>query len=231
MTDPHVNMDAHAQRPAPTPPAGAAAQRPWYVSALLALVAVTLVLGGAWLFARARSPFPFYGTAYPQTPAALAFSGTGADGQPYTFSPQGQTSAVFFGFTHCPNICPVTLGFLNQVRQKLTPEERTRFRIVLVSVDPQRDTPELLNEYLDYFGGGEAVNIPEPKLSEVAKAYGVGYRRSEVRSPQEYQVDHTTATYLIDSAGKLRVLWDYTQLGQVDRVLADVRHVMENPAR
>ena len=226
-----MSSDANVPGTRPqTAPAVAPTGRPWYVSALLALVAVMLVLGGAWLFARTRSPFPFYGTAYPQTPAAATFSGTGADGRPYIFNPQGKTSAVFFGFTHCPNICPVTLGFLNQVREKLTPEERANFRVVLVSVDPQRDTPKLLNEYLDYFGGGEAVNIPEPKLSEVAKAYGVGYRRSEVRSPQEYQVDHTTATYLIDSAGKLRLLWDYTQLGQVDRVLADVRYVMRNPA-
>ena len=229
-----MNSGAHGpDLPSPTPAKvrTGAAGRPWYVSAGLALLAVALVLGGAWLFARVRSPFPFYGTAYPQTPAAAPFSGTGADGRPYTFNPQGKTSAVFFGFTHCPNICPVTLGFLNQVRAKLTPEERAKFRVVLVSVDPQRDTPKLLGEYLDYFGGGDAVNIPEPQLSAVAKAYGVGYRRSAVRSPQEYQVDHTTATYLIDSAGRLRLLWDYTQLGQVDRVLADVRHVMRNPTK
>lgn len=213
----------------PLPEAAPPQGRPWYVSALLALVAVTLLLGGAWLFARARSPYPFYGTAYPSPPVAAAFSGTGADGQPYTFKPDGKTSAVFFGFTHCPNICPVTLAYLNQVRAKLTPAEREKFRVVLVSVDPQRDTPKLLGEYLDYFGGGDAVNIPEPRLSEVARAYGVGYRRSEVKSPQDYQVDHTTATYLIDSSGRLRALWDYTQMGEVDRVLSDVRYVMQNP--
>lgn len=214
--------------PAPATPE-AAPPRPWYVSALLALVAVTLVLGGATLFARTRSPYPFYGTAYPSPPAAAAFSGTGADSQPYTFNPSGKTTAVFFGFTHCPNICPVTLGYLNQVRGRLTPQERENFRIVLVSVDPQRDTPKLLGEYLDYFGGGDAVNIPEPKLSEVAKAYGVGYQYVKTNTPDDYQVNHTTATYLIDSGGKLRLLWDYTQLGELERVLGDVRYVMENP--
>ncbi|SEI69742.1 protein SCO1/2 [Deinococcus reticulitermitis] len=224
MTDspaPHLNP-ALPEAPAP-------AGRPWYVSALLALVVVTLVLGGAWLFSRSRSAYPFFGTAYPSPPVATGFSGTGTDGRPYTFSPTGQTSAVFFGFTHCPNICPVTLSYLNKVRQALTPQEREQFQIVLVSVDPQRDTPARLREYVDWFGGGAAVNIPEPKLSEVARSYGVGYQQVEVETPEKYQINHTTATYLIDSAGRLRALWDYTQMSQVERVLADVRYVMRNP--
>lgn len=224
-------MSRDLSRPGTLSPAepGQGAGRPWYVSALLALLAVALVLGGAWLFARVRSPFPFYGTAYPQTPAAASFSGTGADGQPYTFAPAGKTSAVFFGFTHCPNICPVTLSYLNKVRERLTPEERTKFQIVLVSVDPKRDTPARLREYVNWFGGGAAVNIPEPKLSEVARAYGVGYQQVEVKTPEEYQINHTTATYLIDAGGKLRVLWDYTQLTDVERVTRDLTHVLENP--
>lgn len=209
----------------------APAPRPWYVSALLAVVAVALLLGAAWLFARVRSPFPFYGTAYSGNTAAAGFSGTDQDGRPYAFVPgQGdKVTALFFGFTHCPNICPVTLSYLNKVRQALTPQEREQFRIVLVSVDPQRDTPARLREYVDWFGGGAAVNIPEPKLSEVARSYGVGYQQVEVETPEKYQINHTTATYLIDSAGRLRALWDYTQMSQVERVLADVRYVMRNP--
>jgi protein SCO1/2 len=203
-------------------------RRPWYVSALLAVVAVALLLSAAWLFARVRSPYPFYGTAYNGNTVAAGFTGTDQDGQPYTFVPgQGnKVTALFFGFTHCPNICPLTLAYLDKVKAALPAEERQRFQTVLVSVDPARDTPERLKEYVEYFGKATGVRVPEPGLSEVAREYGVGYQRVEVKGA-DYQINHTTATYLIDASGKLRVLWDYTQLPQVERVVADVRQVLE----
>lgn len=210
-------------------PAPAPAARPWYVSALFALIAVLLLLGGAWVFARLRSPFPFYGTAYTPPLEARTFSGIDQNGQPWTFHP-GRTTALFFGFTHCPNICPLSLAYLNKARQALPPEERTRFDIVLVSVDPERDTPARLKEYVAFFGQATGVRVPEPALSQVARAYGVAYQKAEVKGATDYQINHTTATYLIDASGHLRVLWDYTQLPQVDRVVRDIRYVLENPA-
>lgn len=212
-------------------PAPAPAARPWYVSALLALVAVALLLGGVWVFARVRSPFPFYGTAYTPPVAAGAFSGTDQNGQAWTFHPggTGRTTALFFGFTHCPNICPLSLAYLDKARQALPPQERARFDIVLVSVDPDRDTPARLKEYVEFFGQATGVQVPEPALSQVARDYGVAYQKADVKSAADYQMNHTTATYLIDASGHLRVLWDYTQLSQVDRVVRDIRHVLENP--
>lgn len=213
----------------PTPPA-----RPWTVSALLAAGAVTLLLAGAWGVARLKSPYPFYGTAYPAGPTAAAspISGTNHLGRPYTLTPGqgGKTTALFFGFTHCPNICPLSLAYLNKVRLALPPAKRRNFEVVMVSVDPARDTPARLREYVTYFGQATGVNVPEPKLSAVAGRYGVSYQVVAAGEGAEYQINHTTATYLIDAGGRLRVLWDATQLSQVDRVVADVRHVMENPA-
>ncbi|BDP42346.1 SCO family protein [Deinococcus aetherius] len=212
--------------------APAPAARPWYVSALLALCAVALVLGGAWGFARLRNPFPFYGTAFDRPAAAQVFSGTDQNGKAWTFQPggNGRTTALFFGFTHCPNICPLSLAYLDKARRALPPEQRERFDIVLVSVDPQRDMPARLKEYVEFFGKATGVQVPEPDLSRVARAYGVAYQKADVKGPDNYQINHTTGTYLIDSAGKLRLLWDYTQLPQVDRVVRDIEHVMENPA-
>ncbi|GGR90306.1 SCO family protein [Deinococcus sedimenti] len=207
--------------------------RPWYVSAILAVAAVTLLLLGAWGAARLRSPYPFFGTAYPQGTNATGFTGTVSDTptappRAFTFTPgQGQVTAVFFGFTHCASICPLTLSYLNKVRDALPDDQKARFRILLVSVDPARDTPGRLNEYASYFGKeGVGVHIPEPQLAKVAQAYGVGYQKADVKGA-DYQINHTTATYLIDAQGHLRVLWDYTQLPQVARVQADLQHVME----
>jgi protein SCO1/2 len=104
--------------------------RPWSVSALSAALAVVLVLGGAWVYARVQSAFPYYGTAYTPPLQAQTFSGTvsGVGGQPrpWTFRPgQGsRATALFFGFTHCPNICPLGLASLEKARQALAAEDR-----------------------------------------------------------------------------------------------------------
>lgn len=214
--------------PEPTPEAPLAA-RPWYVSLIFALLAISVLLGGVSAYNHFKNPFPFFGTSYTPPKDAPSFSGTGQDGRPYTFAPDklaGKTTALFFGFTHCPNICPITLAYLQKVKAKLTPQQQKDFQVVFVSVDPERDTPAQLKSYTDYFGGGVGVNIPEPQLSQVARGYGVGYSKADIKSKDVYQINHTTATYLIDRAGKLRLLWDYTQLANLDKVAGDIREVM-----
>lgn len=227
-TDNHSAAGAHALGPsAPQESVG----RPWYVSALLALSAVTLMLVGAWMFARTKSAYPFYGTVYNMS--ATAFKGTDQNGKPFAFTPGqgGGATAIFFGFTHCPNICPLSLAYLAKARQALPADQQKLFKIVLVSVDPDRDTSVRLKEYVDFFGEATGVRIPEPQLSQVAKAYGVGYQKADIKSKTDYQINHTTATYLIDGGGQLRLLWDYTQLPQVERVVADLQYVLKNPQR
>ena len=222
MTVPQAEPTPHAEAPTMT-------VRPWYVSAVLAVCAVTLLLGGAWLFTRVKSPYPFFGTSLGNT--AQTFSGTDDRGQPFTFAPDGKTTtAIFFGFTHCANICPLTLSYLNKVRAELPPQLQDNFKVLFISVDPARDTPARMHDYVSYFGKATGLVIPEPKLSEVARAYGVGYEKVELKGA-DYQINHTPATYLVDSAGKLRVLWDNTQMAEVERVKKDVQYVMENPAK
>ena len=100
--------------------------------------------------------------------------------------------------------------------------------MLFVSIDPVRDTPQRLGEYVSYFGSGTGLRMAEPALGQAARAYGVAYQKADVQGA-EYQMNHTTATYLVDEAGRIRVLWDYTQLPEVSRVLADVQYVMEHP--
>lgn len=213
-----------ADQPLPPPQA-----RPWQQSALLALAAVALVLGLAWVVARAQSAHPFYGSVVNQPAPVSSFSGTSDAGEAWTFQPKGHNTLLFFGFTHCPDICPLTLRYLAEVRERMTPEERAEVQVLFVSVDPERDTPERIREYVQFFGEGVGVRVPEPELSRVAQDYGVAYGKVPVEGPLKYQINHTTATYLIDAGGYTRVKWDYTQLTDVDRILSDVRYVMNNP--
>ncbi|EYB66317.1 MULTISPECIES: SCO family protein [Deinococcus] len=202
--------------------------RPVWRSALWAFLAVTLLLSGVWAYARLKSPFPFYGTVYTPVTAAPALTGTGENGKAFSLSDlRGKTVAVFFGFLHCPNVCPTTLASLERVRQALPPQDRENFRTVLVTLDPARDDVTKLRQYVTFFSPrAKGVFIPEPSLADTAAAWGVGYQKADVKSPTDYQVNHTTGVYLIDREGRRRVVWDYTQLTNVNRVVADVREVM-----
>lgn len=211
--------------PAPTPQAA----RPWYVSALVALLAVLLLLGGVWAYTRLKSPFPYYGTTFDEPQQATAVTGlsfVGGKTAPYTFTPgEGKVTAVFFGFTHCPDVCPATLAYLERARQAMTAAERGQFQVLLVSLDPDRDSPERLNEYARYFGSAQGVQVKEPALATLARSYAVSYARAPLPGGG-YQINHTSATFLIDAAGKKRLLWDVTQLSDTGRVLRDIQHVM-----
>jgi len=209
-------------------------KRPWYVSALAALLAVLVLLGGVWAYTRLKSPFPYYGTVYDTPLPAAPVTGLTDRGQgaaPYTFTPGGgTTTALFFGFTHCPDICPLSLAYLERVRQAMTPDEQRRFRVLFVSLDPDRDTPQKIGEYVRYFGQAQGVQVREPALAALARAYAVSYVKAPLPGRAgDYQINHTSATFLIDAQGRRRLLWDYTQLNDTARVLKDVREVMATP--
>lgn len=194
--------------------------------ALLTLAAALLFLLGT----RFLTPYTPYGTTYDAPPAAPALSGTDQDGRSFSLaSLRGQTVALFFGFTHCPDVCPLTLTYLERARQELPQRERKNFRVVLVSVDPARDTPAKLRDYVRFFGPGiTGVNVPEPDLKKVAAAYGVWYTKTNVRSKNDYNVDHTSAVILIDAEGRRRLVWDSAQLPDLPKVGADLRQVLRD---
>ena len=210
------------------------APRPWYVSALVAALAVLLLLGGVWAYTRLKSPFPYYGTLYDTPQPAAAVTGlhfAGGQATPYAFTPgQGKTTALFFGFTHCPDVCPATLAYLERVRQAMTPGQQANFQVLFVSLDPDRDTPQKIAGYLTYFGKAQGVQVKEPALAALARSYAVSYIRAPLPGqPGEYQINHNSATFLIDAAGNRRLLWDTTQLGDTQRVLKDIQQVMGAP--
>ncbi len=212
-----------------TPQAATPAPRPWYVSALVGLLAVGLLLGGVWAYTRLKSPFPYYGTVYDTPQPAASVTGLGMVGSVVTPTTialgEGKTTALFFGFTRCPDVCPATLAYLERARQAMTPAEQAKFRVLFVSLDPGRDTPQKIVSYLNYFGPAQGVQVKEPALAALARSYGVSYVKAPLPGGG-YQINHTSATFLVDAAGNKRLLWDYTQLTDTKRVLNDIREVM-----
>ncbi len=121
---------------------------------------------------------------------------------------RGQWDLVFFGFTNCPDVCPTTLQILaNAQRELIETGSRTPPRIVLVSVDPERDTPELLGEYLDYFGEGNlAVTGDLEELTRLTSALGI-YFEKVAGEDGSYAVDHSAAVLVLDPDAKFSALF------------------------
>ena len=118
---------------------------------------------------------------------------------------RGQAAMLFFGYTYCPDICPVTLSKMGRVYQLLE-EHQQELTTLFVTVDPQRDTQEKLAEYLDYFAI-DAIGLRGNKeeIDQVVRQYGAHYSLGEEQ--EAYLVDHSTYTYLIDPQGKVRFLF------------------------
>lgn len=120
---------------------------------------------------------------------------------------EGQVRLLFFGFTHCPDICPTTLARLSQAVGKLPDSERERVTIMFVSVDPNRDTPEQIAAYTDFYGDRIAgVTGSEPQLRQLAKRYRTTFGYDEPDENNNYNVSHSAGVYVFDANGKARLL-------------------------
>lgn len=114
---------------------------------------------------------------------------------------EGRWHLLFFGFTHCPDICPNTLGLLRQVRQELN---EPKLRIVFVSLDPQRDTPARLRDYVSYFDPDFlAVTGPEAELQKLTSALYLPYQATAPDSQGSYNVDHSASLVLLNPAAEV----------------------------
>ena len=116
---------------------------------------------------------------------------------------QGRWTIVFFGFTHCPDVCPTTLSELAQVQKQWAGlEPALRPQVLFVSVDPERDTPEKTGEYAAYFHPDTlAATLPEPALQAFANSLGMVYMKVPTEAG-DYTMDHSTALVLLDPRGR-----------------------------
>lgn len=128
----------------------------------------------------------------------------------------GQVVVLFFGYSHCPDICPLTLATLTQALQELDQTERSAVQGLFVSLDPARDQPEYLAEYTAHFSPQIlGLTGSASALEQVTRQYGAYFRRSELRdSALGYAIDHSTRLYLIDRQGQLQQTLSHSQSPQ-----------------
>jgi protein SCO1 len=119
---------------------------------------------------------------------------------------KGKAVVLFFGYTHCPDVCPTTLAELSQAMQQLGDKSKD-VQVLMVTVDPARDTPQLLGQYVQAFNPSYVGLRPasDAQLAQVAKDFRVYYAKSAGKTPDDYTMDHTAASYVFDKDGKLRL--------------------------
>ena len=133
---------------------------------------------------------------------------------------KGKTFLVFFGFTHCPEVCPTTLFEMSEIMRKLG-DDADRTAVVFITVDPERDTPESLKDYLASFDPHIHGLTGDPAaLAAVAKAYRVYYKKVPLDGG-DYTMDHTAIVYLMDKEG--RFISPFNMKRTADVAAADLR--------
>ena len=122
---------------------------------------------------------------------------------------KGKVVVVFFGYTQCPDVCPTTLAELGQVKKALGPDG-ARVQGIFVSVDPERDTPELLKAYVANFGSDfVALRGDAEQTKAAAKHFKVFYNKVAGKTATSYTVDHTAGSYVFDTTGQVRLFTRY----------------------
>jgi len=137
----------------------------------------------------------------------------------------GQVVVVFFGYTQCPDVCPTSMLELAQVKKLLGPDGE-RVQGIFISVDPQRDTPEVLKAYMASFDPSFLALRPTPEqLEAVAKEFKIYYKRVDGKTPGSYSMDHSAGSYVFDPQGRVRL---YARYGSgAPTLAADIRLLLK----
>ena len=138
---------------------------------------------------------------------------------------KGRVVVVFFGFTHCPDVCPTTMIELAEVKKALGPDG-ARVQGIFITVDPERDTPELLRAYIGNFDPSfVALRGSVEETAALAKRFKIFYAKVPGKTEGNYTIDHTAASFVFDPNGKVRL---YTRYGSgAEALKSDLRLLLD----
>jgi len=160
-----------------------------------------------------------------QVPAGADFLLQSANGPVDSKALRGQVLLVYFGYTHCPDICPASLASGGQALKALSDAERSKVRLIMISVDPERDSLARLKEYTAFFHPemiGATGTVEQ--IATLAKSFGAGYIRQPSAADGSYAVDHTTSTYVLGPNGKLAAVLEHG--ASTDKVVSAIRKLL-----
>ena len=190
------------------------------IGVLIGLVAILAI----WKISE-RS-YTYQGSLIDPPAQAADFELMDQHGQDFRLSEQqGQVVLIFFGYTNCPDVCPVTLSEFRQVKNQVG-DLADEVKFVYVTVDPQRDTPERIGTYLAGFDPGFiGLTGDSQTLQEVWEDYGVLVEKKETSSAAGYLIDHTARIYAIDKQGNWRLTFPFGM--ESDKIARDISHLIQ----
>ena len=147
------------------------------------------------------------------------------DGTPRSLADwKGKVTVVFFGYTQCPDVCPTTMTELAAIRKSLG-AEGDKLQSVFVTIDPERDTPEILKAYVANFGAGfTALRGTPEQTAAAAKEFKVFFAKVPGRNGGNYTMDHSAASFVFDPAGRVRLYVPYG--GDAKKFAADLKQLV-----
>lgn len=185
---------------------------------LIVLLALSLLLSAC-----EQEP-EFRGTLLPDPAPAPDFTLTGAGGRQVSLADfAGEVVLLYFGYTYCPDVCPLTLSDLRRVQEEIGDEG---LQVLFISVDPRRDTPDVAHAYASGFHPAFAGLSGTPEeIAAVAAEWGVFYEIGEPDASGNYPVDHTARVFAVDRAGRYRLSYAFET--PPEDIIADVRLLLE----
>lgn len=194
---------------------------------LLAGFLPLIVILAAALLVRGGEPVSYAGTLVEPTFPAKDFTLQSADGEVSLSDFRGRYVVLFFGYTYCPDVCPMTLSRVTTAIQAIGPDAEENVRVVLITVDPERDTPARITEYAAAFGPNVVGLTGSPEdIAGVASAYGIHYAKSEGSGETGYLVDHSATVTVVDREGGVRMLW--SPMHGPDELESDLRALLRS---
>jgi protein SCO1/2 len=168
----------------------------------------------------------FAATDISSSPWGANFNLVDHNGQPRTIADfKGKAVVLFFGYTHCPDVCPTTMAKLASVMQKLGPDSK-RVQVLLVTLDPKRDTPEILRQYVPAFHPSFlGLSGDEQQIDAVAKEFKVMRMLQEPDKSGYYMVDHAGGLYAFDPRGQLRLF--INEQHSLDTIVKDLQTLLK----
>ena len=197
---------------------------------VIALVITAFAGGTVFMVLAVQGPrgMPQHATILPQPAPLSLFSLRDQSGAEFNNqSLSGQWSLIFFGFTHCPDICPATLQQLAVARRRVLDEGAGIFpNIILISVDPERDSPEVLAEYTGHFGAGVmGVSGSLDELRKLTSSLGIYFQKSGTEN-ENYSVDHSAVVIVINKNAELHALFSAPHA--INKFVEDIPLIMES---
>ncbi len=191
------------------------------IKVIISVIAVIAGLAFGFYFLR---PHTFHGTVIQSPEPSFDFTLSGADGDVSLSDFRGKMVLLYFGYTFCPDVCPATLANVGQALRDLGPKADD-IQVVMVSVDPERDTPEKLAKYVAQFHPSMiGITGSKAQLDEVTSLYGIFFQKTEGSDATSYLIDHTATLLVLDREGYLKLVFPFGVTS--DEIADDLKYML-----